>query len=583
MGGRVHRTMYLRFALLSLAAVALAAGAYAFVEPNAAAGRERDAASRSAAVLVAEPLRSLFNPVDKTAPLPDALRTAADGLAFTLGSGGVRGISVSSGAGVIIYEGGARFPALSSHPGEGAVASADVRSPDGTPFFVTQLGAEGYTIEVAQDAAPLADAIASTRLELIATVIAFAIGVWLLMQGVFWFGNRSLIREHGQLTRLYDAGEALRSSMDLHDVLTQLAQDAVRLGNGAYGLVALFDEATSEVILRATYDRATGDVSMHQRAIDEWFIRRCVATNASVVGTLSEGGVRQYFGAGADVGREVPLLCAPMAIGDRVVGAIAIVGATSGRGGFLPADVRLVEQLAGQAVSVVEQSILLAKVRSDANAIEESYDLTLKALMAALDAKDRVTEGHSERVVKVTMQLCRQMELPESMMVHIERGAMLHDVGEIGVPDAILKKPAALSAGEWQTMRKHPMLAGLMVSKIGFLEPALPILLYHHEKYDGTGYPLGLAGGNIPIEARIFAIADAYDAMTQDRPYRDAMPHHEAMDEIRRHDGTQFDPEVVAAFAQLMAARPDLHGGSGSGHRVLGMHDLEGHGEERVA
>ena len=558
MGGRTHRTLYLRFALLSLPAVALAAGAYAFVGSNAAAGRERDAASRAAAALVAEPLRALLDPVDKTVAPPDDVRGNADALAQVLGLGVVRGVRVSSDAGFQLYQGGARFPAPVVAAAAGDVSSANVRTADGAKFFVTQLGAEGYTIEVAQDAAPLGDAIASARLELIATVIGAAAGCWMLLQGVFWFGVRSLTREHVRLTHLYAAGEALRSSMDLHDVLTQLAQDAARLGSGAYGLVALFDEATSEVILRATYDRATGDVSMHQRAIDEWFVRRCVATNAAVVGKLSEAGVHQFFGADADVGREAPLLCAPMAIGDRVVGAIAVVGAASGRGDFSPADVRLIEQLAGQAVSAVEQSILLAKVRSDAGAIEESYDLTLKALMSALDAKDRVTEGQSERVVKVTMQLCRQMELPESMMVHIERGAMLHDVGEIGVPDAILKKPAALSDGEWQTMRKHPMLAGLMVSKIGFLEPALPILLYHHEKYDGTGYPLGLVGRNIPLEARIFAIVDAYDAMTQDRPYRDAMPHHEAMDEIRRHDGTQFDPEVVAAFEQLMAARPDL-------------------------
>jgi HD-GYP domain-containing protein (c-di-GMP phosphodiesterase class II) len=133
-------------------------------------------------------------------------------------------------------------------------------------------------------------------------------------------------------------------------------------------------------------------------------------------------------------------------------------------------------------------------------------------------------------------------------------------------------------------MRKHPMLAGIMVSKVGFLEPAMPILLYHHEKFDGSGYPFGLAGANIPIEARIFTIVDAYDAMTQDRPYRDAMSHVDAMDEIRRHNGTQFDPEVVAAFEQLMANRPDLRSTAGtSGRRTLTTDDAFDHEEDPAA
>jgi hypothetical protein len=218
-------------------------------------------------------------------------------------------------------------------------------------------------------------------------------------------------------------------------------------------------------------------------------------------------------------------------------------------------------------------AVLFAKVRTDAQQLESSYDSTLKALMAALDAKDEVTEGHCERVAKLTTELARLMGVPEQMMVHIERGALLHDVGKIGVPDGILKKPAALNDSEWEAMRKHPLLAGLMVSKVGFLEPALPILLYHHERFDGTGYPFGLTGDNIPVEARIFSIIDAYDAMTSDRPYRPAMQHHSAMEEVRRNSGTQFDPQVVAAFEQLMSGRRDLR--EQTGRRVLGMHDLD--------
>ena len=582
MGSRLHRTLYLRFALLSLAAIALVAGAHAFVGSNAAAERERDAASRGTAALVAEPLRSLFDPVNKTVAPANDVRGNADAITMLLGTGVVRGVRVSSDAGFVLYQGGVQFPAPAAAMVAGDISSADMRTTGGAKLFVTGFGAEGYTIEVAQDASALADAMASARLGVIATGIAAAAGCWLLLQGVFWFGVRSLTRARG-LTDARDSGEASRSSMDLRDVLARLAQDYARIGRTSRGLVALVDEPTGELILRSTFDSAKGDFRLHQRAIDEWFIRRCVATNAVVAGTLSELAVQQYFGEDAGSGHTPPLLCFPMAIGDRVVGVIAVVGSTSARAGSPVPDIQLMEQFAVQAALAIEQAILLAKVRSDANTIEEAYDMTLRSLMSALDAKDSASDGHCERVVNLTSQLCRQMGLPESMMVHIERGAMLHDVGEIGVPDATLKKPTALTAGEWQTMRRHPMLAGLMLSKIAFLEPALPILLFHHEKYDGTGYPSGLAGGNIPLEARIFAVVDAYEAMTHDRPYRNAMRHHAAMDEIRRCDGTQFDPEVVAAFEQLMASRPDLRGGPDSDRHVLATDDLESHHEEHVA
>jgi len=219
---------------------------------------------------------------------------------------------------------------------------------------------------------------------------------------------------------------------------------------------------------------------------------------------------------------------------------------------FSQSELTPLQELAEQAAMAIEQAGLFAKVRAYASDLELSYDTTLRALMAALDTKDAATEGHSERVSRLTGAVAREMGLPENRMLDIERGALLHDVGKIGVPDSILRKPSSLTRKEWEAMQKHPLLAGLIVSKVDFLEGALPILLYHHERYDGSGYPFGLIGDKIPLEARIFAVVDAYDAITSDRPYRKGVSPEEALREIRANAGIQFDPQVVDAFVTVI-------------------------------
>jgi HD-GYP domain-containing protein (c-di-GMP phosphodiesterase class II) len=380
-----------------------------------------------------------------------------------------------------------------------------------------------------------------------------------------------LVKTYRRLLHLYNRGDEIRSSLDLQEVVAHLSRDATALARGEYGMVALFDEASGDMTLQATYEDAVGAVGYHTRRIEEWYLRRCAATNSPVAGTQPAAAYRQIFGPALDgEGRMLAVMCVPISMRDRTLGVLSVLRDAK-RGGFAQEEIASVEALANQGVMAVEQAQLFTKVRSHADEIELSYDATLKALMAALDAKDEVTEGHCERVAKLTVQLARQMGIEDQALVDIERGALLHDVGKIGVPDAVLKKPKALNDLEWEAMRKHPLLAGLMVSKIGFLEGALPILLYHHERYDGQGYPFGLAGDAIPLEARVFMVIDAYDAMTSDRPYRAAMSHHEAMTEIASHNGKQFDPDVVRAFAALMSSRPELRHAGGT--RVLIEHD----------
>lgn len=182
------------------------------------------------------------------------------------------------------------------------------------------------------------------------------------------------------------------------------------------------------------------------------------------------------------------------------------------------------------------------------DSLEEAYRSTLKALTAALETRDSETHGHSERVVTYSLRLGRECGLDSGHMKALEFGALLHDIGKIGVPDAILRKPAKLTEEEWVKMREHPLHGQQILKGIEFLERASRVVAQHHEKWDGTGYPLGLRGEDIDICARIFSVADAFDAVTSDRVYRRGKSYAEAAQELEDWKGRQFDPTVVEAF-----------------------------------
>ena len=185
--------------------------------------------------------------------------------------------------------------------------------------------------------------------------------------------------------------------------------------------------------------------------------------------------------------------------------------------------------------------------------LESSYRATLKALTSALDTRDKETAGHSERVVNFSLRLGRELGLSAKEMRALEYGALLHDIGKIGVPDAILRKPARLTEEEWTKMRLHPLIGKKILSGINFLEGAASVVAQHHEKWDGSGYPLGLKGEEIDLKARIFAVADAFDAITSERVYKSGRTHETARHELERCSGTHFDPAVVEAFNRVPA------------------------------
>ncbi len=216
------------------------------------------------------------------------------------------------------------------------------------------------------------------------------------------------------------------------------------------------------------------------------------------------------------------------------------------------------DALGWQAAIAVDNALLFENLQFSNSSLLMAYDATIAGWSRALDLRDKETEGHTERVTKVTLELARAMGVPNEQLVHIWRGSMLHDIGKLGVPDNILLKPGKLTEEEWELMRKHPQFAYEMLKPIQYLHDALNIPYYHHEKWDGSGYPHGLKGETIPLEARIFSIVDVWDALSNDRPYRPAWPREQVLQYIKEQSGKHFDPQVVESFLIVEARQQEL-------------------------
>ncbi len=209
---------------------------------------------------------------------------------------------------------------------------------------------------------------------------------------------------------------------------------------------------------------------------------------------------------------------------------------------------RFCETLAGQAAIAIADAEMVKSLQRSKDELALAYDATLEGWSRALDLRDRETEGHTQRVTDLTVRLAKAMGISGDELINIRRGALLHDIGKMGVPDHILRKPGPLTDEEWVIMRKHPVYAYEWLSPITFLRPALDIPYCHHEKWEGNGYPRGLKGEQIPLAARIFAVVDVWDALLSDRPYHKAWPEERVREHIRAQAGKHFDPEVVRVF-----------------------------------
>ncbi|NCP85915.1 HD domain-containing protein, partial [bacterium] len=228
-----------------------------------------------------------------------------------------------------------------------------------------------------------------------------------------------------------------------------------------------------------------------------------------------------------------------------------------------PDWLNFLETLAGQTAIAIDNAQLFENLQRSNLEISLAYDATIEGWSRALELRDEETEGHTQRVTDLAMNLAKRCKLSEQEMLHLRRGALLHDIGKIGVPDSILLKPGPLNDEERRIMQSHVQLAYEMLLPIEYLHPALDIPYCHHEKWDGSGYPRGLKGQEIPIAARIFAVADVWDALTSDRPYRPAWTKENTLEYLRAQSGKHFDPQVLEKFMEILEKKkgsPILHG-----------------------
>ena len=216
----------------------------------------------------------------------------------------------------------------------------------------------------------------------------------------------------------------------------------------------------------------------------------------------------------------------------------------------------MAQAFAHQAAAAIENARLFKGIQSSLEELNQAYESTIEGWSRAMDLRDKETEGHTLRVTSMTAKLAQVMGISGDQLMHIRRGALLHDIGKMGVPDRILLKPDNLSDDELLIMRQHPKFAYDMLSPIDYLNPALEIPYCHHERWDGKGYPRSLKGKQIPLAARLFSVVDVWDALTSDRPYRPAWTQLEAIEYIKELSGEHFDPDIVDKFVEMIAKMP---------------------------
>ncbi len=354
--------------------------------------------------------------------------------------------------------------------------------------------------------------------------------------------------EHSNMLALAEISSVVNSSLELDEVLRVVMDNIVRLTGAERGFLMLRDEK-GDMVTRVARNWEQESIESDEAATSRTVVQRVIASGAPIVSTDAQGDHRFSDQASVVALNLRSIVCVPLKAKGELIGVI-YADHRLRTGLFARAERDLLAAFANQAAIAIENARLFEKLRRSNVDLELAYDATIAGWSHALDLRDNETEGHSQRVTDLSLGLARLFGLREEELVHVHRGALLHDIGKMGVPDQVLLKAGPLTDDEWVVMKKHPAFAYEMLSPIQYLRAAADIPYCHHEKWDGTGYPRGLKGVQIPLAARIFALVDVWDALTSDRPYRKAWSREKALEYIRSQAGTHFDPQVVKVFLE---------------------------------
>jgi response regulator RpfG family c-di-GMP phosphodiesterase len=354
-----------------------------------------------------------------------------------------------------------------------------------------------------------------------------------------------------RISALYNIDLAISSGSDLNATLNILLKNVMDLLNIDAADVLLSNKNTlsndfmvglgfkTDLIKSETIRKGNSldkKVTIENRIIQITDLKDQLAS-AEFMAMWKEEGFLTYIG--------VPLITK-----DRLVGVLGIFQRSKFEAD--PEWMDYLKTIAGQAAIAIDNATLVMDLKSSTEQLLQAYDATIEGWSRAMDLRDKETEGHTLRVTDITLRLAWKMGMSEEKLIHVKRGALLHDIGKLGIPDHILLKPGPLTEEEWVIMRTHPASAYNLIAPIEYLKPAIAIPYCHHEKWDGTGYPRGLKGEEIPLEARFFAVVDVWDALSSDRPYRAAWEREKVLAYIKENSGTHFEPRVVGPFIQLI-------------------------------
>ncbi len=352
-----------------------------------------------------------------------------------------------------------------------------------------------------------------------------------------------------RLTALRAIDLAISGNFDLRYTLqTVLDQTLLQLRADA-AQILLFDPLTQLLSVGAARGFQTNVERAHTR-LGEGLAGRIAATRAPIQAADLQDDLTAWYAVGMRDENFRAYVGVPLVAKNQLKGVLEIFQRRP-----LQASrewLNFCDMLAGQAAIAIDNAQSVEGMQRANAGLAAAYDSTLEGWSRALDLRDEETEGHTQRVVALTLQLARALGIPESELIHVRRGALLHDIGKMGIPDAILLKPSALTEAEWHVMRQHPVYAYQLLAPISYLHLALDIPYCHHERWDGTGYPRGLKGDAIPLVARLFAVVDVWDALRSNRPYRQAWTQDQVRAYLREQSGKQFDPQVVQAFLTMV-------------------------------